>query len=365
MERILLTLSLICSATAFTFSQSKALFTIEQNGKAGYMNDTGKIVIKPVFDEGWGFSEGLAPVKIGDVWGYINETGKVVIKPQFLRATDFHEGIAKVSVFFEKRATVNGRGGYDSYIDKSGKLITDEQFGVAFRFSEGLAQVLTRDYKHALIDRTGTIKFYFDIYNAGFADGLAMFKTRGNMPDSRIGYIDKTGKVAIEPIFLSGEDFSEDLACARSDKGAGFIDKTGKFVIEPQFTFCEGFSDGLAAVNIEGLWGYIDKTGKMVIQPQFAEASLFSEGTAVVQTFRAGSLPEKLIKQGGIITTKYGLFGIIDRQGAFIIPPKYTQMNNFRDGLAWVNLSDEYVVHGNVNRWGYINRSGKLVWKTK
>jgi transposase len=37
---------------------------------------------------------------------------------------------------------------------------------------------------------------------------------------------------------------------------------------------------------------------------------------------------------------------------------------NFSGGLAWVNLGGEYVVHGSVDKWGYITREGKCVWKT-
>ncbi len=67
------------------FGQNKTLFRIEQNGKVGFIDNTGKIIIKPQFDDGWGFDEGLAPIRVGREWGYIDETGKIIIKPQFLR----------------------------------------------------------------------------------------------------------------------------------------------------------------------------------------------------------------------------------------------------------------------------------------
>ena len=37
---------------------------------------------------------------------------------------------------------------------------------------------------------------------------------------------------------------------------------------------------------------------------------------------------------------------------------------DFHNGLAWVNLSDSYIVHGDTNRWGYINKEGKIIWKS-
>ena len=44
----------------------------------------------------------------------------------------------------------------------------------------------------------------------------------------------------------------------------GFIDKSGKMVIEPQFDNAEPFSEGLAQVEKDGKLGFIDKSGKVV-----------------------------------------------------------------------------------------------------
>jgi hypothetical protein len=50
-----------------------------------------------------------------------------------------------------------------------------------------------------------------------------------------------------------------------------YIDKTGKIVIQPKFDAAEDFSSGLAQVRIgdweTGKYGYIDKTGKYVWKP--------------------------------------------------------------------------------------------------
>jgi len=65
----------------------------------------------------------------------------------------------------------------------------------------------------------------------------------------------------------------------------GFIDKTGKIVIEPQFQGAGDFSEGLASVAIsDGGYkeGYIDRTGKIVLEPKWDTAGKFSEGVAWV-----------------------------------------------------------------------------------
>ena len=58
------------------------------------------------------FSDGLAPVQVGDRWGYIDKNGKVAISPQFNDARGFSSGLAPVGI-----------GTNWGYIDKSGKFV--------------------------------------------------------------------------------------------------------------------------------------------------------------------------------------------------------------------------------------------------
>ncbi|NJL42748.1 MAG: WG repeat-containing protein, partial [Pseudanabaena sp. SU_2_4] len=94
------------------------LFPIYENGKIGFIDRTGRITIEPRFDEIFvGFSEGLAPVRIGIKWGYIDRTGKIAIEPRFDRGFDFSEGLAAVAI--------NRRLGY---INKTGKIVIPVEF---------------------------------------------------------------------------------------------------------------------------------------------------------------------------------------------------------------------------------------------
>lgn len=67
----------------FPFSQEDIVgYTFKQDVKIGYMDVTGKIKIKPQYDYGAPFSEGLAVVrdKKTKKYGYINLKGEYVIK---------------------------------------------------------------------------------------------------------------------------------------------------------------------------------------------------------------------------------------------------------------------------------------------
>ena len=75
----------------------------------------------------------LFPVRVNDRYGYIDQRGKLVIKPQFIDAREFSEGLARVWV-----AGGKGRWGY---VDLTGKMAIPAQFEWAEDFSEGLAVV--------------------------------------------------------------------------------------------------------------------------------------------------------------------------------------------------------------------------------
>ena len=150
--------------------------------------------------------------------------------------------------------------------------------------------------------------------------------------DARWGYIDSTGKLAINFQFEEVEDFSEGLAAVKTGNRWGFIDEEGKFVINPQFDEVGGFAEGLVAVSAGRQWGYIDKSGKYAINPQFYVALIFSEGLAPVGA--------------------EGKYGYIDKDGKYAVNPQFDEARWFSDGLAAVKIGD---------KWGYINRKGKYI----
>lgn len=135
-----------------TYEQSERptaqLRPIQQNGKWGYMDAAGKIVIEPRFFWAEEFSEGLAAFENEDgKYGYIDETGKVVIEPLFDNWTDFSEGLAAVSVDF-----------HWGYVDKTGKWVIQPQFAGGRLFFDGLASVRVGQgdgEKRGYIDRRG------------------------------------------------------------------------------------------------------------------------------------------------------------------------------------------------------------------
>lgn len=212
------------------------------------------------------FSEGLAPVQKNGKYGYIDSNGKVVIPLQYDWCDKFSDGLAPV----EK----DGRYGY---IDRTGKMVLFLQDDYAFPFSEGLARV-EKDGKWGYIDRTGkvTIPWQYDVVN-DFSEGLAAVgKEVGN--DWKYGYIDRTGKVVVPLQYERTYSFCEGFAVVEKDGKWNYIDHIGNAVTLPE----DFYYNDLEIVEKDGKWGYTDRTGKVVIPIQYDEAYSFSEGLASV-----------------------------------------------------------------------------------
>lgn len=62
----------------------EGLAAVDKEGKLGYVDAEGNVVVTPQFKEANDFSEGLAAVQLGYKWGYIDKEGKFAVKPEFL-----------------------------------------------------------------------------------------------------------------------------------------------------------------------------------------------------------------------------------------------------------------------------------------
>jgi hypothetical protein len=338
------------------------LFHVRESGRYGYIDAQGTMVIEPRYDVACPFSDGLAAVRVRERWGCIDSKGKLVIKPMFSSPFAFSEGLAAVALD-SKIAGKDARDVKEGYIDKTGAYVIAPQFDFAFDFSDGMAQVSVGG-RHGYVDKSGKV-FYLDpafADNKDFSEGLAVVRYR---EWGKQGYIDKTGSIAIEPIYDSAGKFSEGLAAVHIGDRCGYIDKSARMVIEPQFASCGDFSEGMARVRVgarfEDPWGYVDRTGKIVVEPQFVEARGFKEGLAAVRIKGAGDWTRQ--EGDEIVTTITGPFGFIDKSGKMVIEPAFTQVADFSHGLAMINLGPE--TPGLWGKWAYIDKSGKYIWRPK
>ena len=300
--------------------------------------------------------------------GYIDRNGKIVVEPSakiFLGSNsggEFHNGLLLTGV-------ADG-----PYIDATGRILLDTGFSRNWDFSEGFAAAMRDDNTNrwGFIDATGkfAIAPAFETYPKGyvhsFSNGVALIEV-----GKQFGFIDSSGKFIIRPSFLWAKDFSEDRArvivegpCTRpgfehpcdfgetlGNPSEGqivsrckfrFIDKSGAFIGTNEFDNADDFSEGLAAVQNNGKWGFIDTTGRLVIPYKFGAVHSFSNGLA-------------LAAEGGLWDKKK--WGYIDSTGQIVIPFQFAAAEGFSDGLAPV--TKEIPEKSEADRWFYIDKSGK------
>ncbi|MCY4512246.1 MAG: WG repeat-containing protein [Bdellovibrionales bacterium] len=232
------------------------------------------------------------------------------------------------------------------YIDKQNNF-SEKKFMSAKAFSEGLATAITlffpsldpKFFKIGYIDKSMQFVFTIDTEKVqsirDFSEGLAAAKR-----EDKWGYIDKTPKWVLSPIYDKVGDFNEGLAWVEIDGKYGYINKeTKKFFIEPKFDGAGDFSEGLAPVKVDDEWGYISKeTKNFSIPPEFAFAGKFTEGLAPVLKINGWFSDDK--------------WGYINKEKKFVIRAKFDGAGNFSEGLAIVaEKKDDEVKHGYIMEW--------------
>ena len=193
------------------------------------------------------------------------------------------------------------------------------------------------------------------------------------LQNRKYGYMNRRGKIVIEPKFDYAWSFSEGLAGIVIDRKGGYVDPKGNIVIQPLFDRAWPFSDGLALVTIKRKGSYIDKAGQYAIyslkQVIDRDGALTDSTTTIslsdankfYSEVQAGStirVPKQFKKarrfsDGLARVAHQGKGGYIDTSGAFAIEPKYFAARDFSEGLAPVR------VVGNL--WGYIDKNEEFV----
>jgi len=212
------------------FKEDLAIF-ITEDGKFGFVDKTGKVVISAQFDAALPFSEGFARIWQEDLVGFIDKTGKIVISPQFKMVGNFNEDKAP---FYD--------GKQCGYINTKGAYVINPQFDEAHTFSNGLAAI---------------------------KQGKSW------------GYINKASKIVINPQFDNASLFSDGLAAVQVSGKFGYINKEGKYEINPQFEYAGDFHNGAALVRSAEKWGLINKKGQYVVNPQFKYVKTIIESEVI------------------------------------------------------------------------------------
>jgi len=127
-----------------------------------YIDKRGSILLRPfTYDNGPDyFSEGLARFVEDGRFGFFDEAGRIVIAARFDFALPFHEGLAAFCVgcwSVTDGEHTHIEGGKWGYVDRSGRVVIPPTFDSALNFKEGTAEV-ELDGEPVIIDKKGTVR---------------------------------------------------------------------------------------------------------------------------------------------------------------------------------------------------------------
>lgn len=348
MHALALALALAASAAGGAAPAEEPLFPVLRDGRWGYIDRAGAVVIPPAFEKAGPFSEGLAAVRTGGKHGYVDRTGKLVLVPAQAPAGEVHRP------FRDGRAVVRVGNAF-GYVDRTGALAIPARWASADDFSEGLALVCDAALGCGYVDPAGRGRIGPGLMGGGRVRGGVVCAIR----------MMAMGRQRVAIYRASGELLADDLeGCGTHAEGRiavriagrwGFLDSAGRGVIAPTFEWAGDFGSGLAPVRDDGgRCGYVDAAGRLAIPARFRACGAFAGGVARVDLAAAEGEAERVA------------FIAPDGRAVVIGPaadPPFDSASDVVDGLAAVGSGGEPFLAGTGPLLGYVAPDGRWVWK--
>ena len=330
---------------------SEGLAAINQNGKWGYIDRKGKMVIPIIYKSGWAFhenrarvkpfdqpdsyiypsgtslasaqwsaagdfSEGLALVKVGNLFGYIDSTGSMAIQPIYARGQNFRHGLAVIEI--EERSGVINKAGELLVPARFDKIILPEEAGIilcmqantaeAFDFSgRQLVKLenanMTASDGHLIVFNRNDKYYFYDLDHAGSKPTmpydhiipLGQHRWAGRKGEE-YSLLDNEGEKIDTILYQQINHFKEGVAAYRKNKTWGYLNLNGEVLSSNIFRMAWDFNEGVARVAGEsGITKAVGNNGLLFINKEWKVPIYPPSGTLDVRDFSEGLSPVQLI----------------------------------------------------------------------
>jgi WG containing repeat len=226
------------------------LASVLVEGRWGYIDRSGELVIQPIYTEAASFYGELAEVRVNEAAGIIDRRGRTIISPQFKRIIPFAPDVF-IAVPLGSSASSHGLFGIDAAPDKLSGI---EGAGLYHRRRGWLT---ASDLQFMAFDP---------------ARGLIWAGRRNEDREDVWGLMRADGSWQVTPRYSHVQWLSGGRAIVRS-----LPDRTAPPAERQASVLCEG---GLTLFQANGRWGMRDGTARTVIQPKHRVLTCFSGGFA-------------------------------------------------------------------------------------
>lgn len=289
----------------------EGLEPVSYQGKWGYIDNKGNVIIPFQFDGAGYFNNGLAQVRLDKRCGWINKDGEIIIPfaySYYGSSEHFVGNLVRVCNFATRKY---------GYVDSKGNIIIPCIYENAEDFSMGRAAVSVEedefDDKWGYIDTSGNVVVpieYYDVSHYFNESGLAFVKKWSG--DDGV-YVDLNGNFIKDPYssLYNSNIHSNEYFIAYRNKKYGFRDINYNIVIPCKYDWAQDFCNGIAEV---GIWkgdsllnGYINKMGIEILKPQYNSVS-YDEDYNLIRIYQNDKR------------------GVSDMNGNIIIPITYDEI---------------------------------------
>jgi hypothetical protein len=258
------------------------LAAVKHNGRMGYINLAGEWQIEPTWCFCWDFNGAYSLVESEAGYFVINRSGDKISKLNAFEIQRISNWIGDWHcircVFYEK-----GKGYTEGCLNWRGEVVFAPDHEELTDFCDGVAgytdMEANLDALWGLVDFSGRILKPPQFYGLqSFSEGLAAAGKELAVTQwvDRYGYINGKGDWVVAPEFTDADMFCGGLACVgvgkkknrygevTQDARYGFIDKIGRMVIEPSYSKPGKFVRGFATMQRESQSFVIDKQGTII-----------------------------------------------------------------------------------------------------
>lgn len=299
------------------------------------------------------------PVSINGKYGYMNRLGDVVIPPNYQFAGHFVNGLAIV-------------GNDDKYgaINKSGQLIIPFSYSSISDFIQGRS-IVEENEKLGIIDRNNRVILPFEYQDLGDLSSELIYFSKG----LRYGYADISGVTKIAENFDEAYSFSNGRAMVEIGDYQAMIDLNGNYIFQPTFEGLSQISDSLYSFEKNDKKGIISISGKIISEAKYDDIGLFHNDLAFVinedtlqyingngeiiisrgfKTYPNFELKGEF-KNGAAVVSKKEKYGRVNLKGEVITPIEFDNLGQGKN----------YIPYKKKESWGLINAANKMVIPAK
>lgn len=267
--------TMIYKSVVFLFLIATCLSSFSQTKlKGGYnpkshefISDDPNINIK-------GFSDGLAPFMIkgknpfdykSNHVGFIDTTGRIVIKPVFADCSNFKSGVALVYDTLRRLAMINEKGSILIPFREQSIELCDNGLIIC--------KVFLKSTDISLIDRSGRVLVPFGRYS------------HYAVPTRRVTewncYVESPNEFRWEPMAFYGTVFFKEYMGVKRNLLWAIIDKQGKEIAPPKFDSIGVFNQTAASVIVNGNFGVTDTMGHLLIPALYENTALTTDNFVI------------------------------------------------------------------------------------